>query len=83
MRAVAERYAKIYGVPFYYEDFRVGWQEGIDISKELGLYRQSYCGCVFSEEERYSRALRKIQRKENKEKKRQRLTAQERALAVN
>ena len=83
MRAVAERYAKIYGVSFYYEDFRVGWQEGIDISKELGLYRQSYCGCVFSEEERYSRALRKIQRKENKEKKRRLLTAQERALAVN
>ena len=60
---------------FYYEDFRVGWQEGIDISKEMGLYRQSYCGCVFSEEERYSRALRKLQRKENKEKKRLRLMA--------
>ena len=75
MRAVAERYAETYGVAFYYEDFRVGWQEGIDISKEMGLYRQSYCGCVFSEEERYSRTLRKLQRKENKEKKRLRLMA--------
>ena len=73
MRSVAQRFAKEYGVSFYYEDFRIGWQEGIDRSKELGLYRQSYCGCVFSEEERYSRALRKIQRKENKEKKRLRL----------
>ena len=75
MRSVAEQFAKRYGVAFYYEDFRVGWQDGIDISKEMGLYRQSYCGCVFSEEERYSRALRKLQRKENKEKKRLRLMA--------
>ena len=75
MRSVAERFAKLYGVDFYYEDFRVGWQEGIDLSKDMGLYRQSYCGCVFSEEERYSRELRKLQRKENKEKKRLRLMA--------
>ena len=41
-----------YGVPFYYEDFRVGWRDGITESKELGLYRQNYCGCVFSKAER-------------------------------
>lgn len=76
IRSIAQRYADIYGISFYYKDFRIGWQEGIDISKELGLYRQSYCGCIFSEEERYSRTLRKIQRKENKEKKRRRLMAQ-------
>ena len=75
MCSVAEQFAKRYGVAFYYEDFRVGWQEGIDLSKDMGLYRQSYCGCVFSEEERYSRELRKLQRKENKEKKRLRLMA--------
>ena len=77
MRETAQRYANMYGISFYYEDFRVGWQEGIDISKDMGLYRQSYCGCIFSEEERYSRTLRKMQRKENKEKKRLRLLAQE------
>ena len=76
MRETAQRYANMYGISFYYEDFRVGWQEGIDISKDMGLYRQSYCGCIFSEEERYSRTLRKMQRKENKEKKRLRLLAQ-------
>ena len=75
MRSVAEHFAKEYGISFYYEDFRIGWQEGIDLSKDLDLYRQSYCGCVFSEEERYSRDLRKLQRKENKEKKRMRLMA--------
>lgn len=40
-------------IPFLYQDFRKGWQEGIRLSKELGLYRQQYCGCVYSEKERY------------------------------
>ncbi len=40
-------------VKFYYYDFRRGWKEGIRISKEMGLYRQKYCGCIFSEYERY------------------------------
>ena len=42
-----------YGVKFYYDDFRRGWQEGINISKEMGLYRQKYCGCIYSEKDRY------------------------------
>jgi hypothetical protein len=41
------------GVPFLYRDLREGWSEGIRISKELGLYRQPYCGCIYSEKERY------------------------------
>lgn len=44
------------GVPFYYRDFRSGWKEAVRISRELGMYRQGYCGCVFSERERYWRA---------------------------
>jgi predicted adenine nucleotide alpha hydrolase (AANH) superfamily ATPase len=44
---------KRYSIPFYFEDFRPGWREGIGFSKELGLYRQKYCGCVYSEMERY------------------------------
>jgi predicted adenine nucleotide alpha hydrolase (AANH) superfamily ATPase len=35
------------------EDFRPGFHEGMKISKELGLYRQKYCGCIYSEMERY------------------------------
>ncbi len=42
-----------HGIPFLYRDFRPGWQEGIRLSKELGLYRQQYCGCIYSEKERY------------------------------
>ena len=45
--------ANDYQLFFHYEDFRVGWQEGIRISKEMGLYRQQYCGCIYSEKERY------------------------------
>lgn len=51
--AEAEAAALRHGVDFYYEDYRKGWQVGIDISKSLGIYRQKYCGCIFSEEERY------------------------------
>jgi len=40
-------------VRFHYQDFRVGWAEGVRISKESGIYRQPYCGCVYSEKERY------------------------------
>ncbi len=48
-----------FDIPFIYEDFRVGWQYGIDQSKELELYRQPYCGCIYSEQERYDKSLRK------------------------
>ena len=57
--ASAERMAEKYQVPFYYRDFREGWQEGIDISVDMGLYRQPYCGCIYSEQERYDKSLRK------------------------
>ena len=41
--------AKKYGIEFLYRDFRVGFREGQQKAKELGLYRQKYCGCIFSE----------------------------------
>ncbi|HBI14799.1 MAG TPA: hypothetical protein DDY20_04695 [Desulfobulbaceae bacterium] len=59
VRETGEELARQYGVAFLYEDFRPGWQEGIDRSIALGLYRQPYCGCIFSEQERYDRSMRK------------------------
>jgi predicted adenine nucleotide alpha hydrolase (AANH) superfamily ATPase len=53
IRELGEQIAGEYGVAFHYQDFRPGWQEGIKLSKELGLYRQQYCGCIYSEKERY------------------------------
>jgi len=50
---IASELSETYGVPFLYEDFRIGWQEGVETAKRLGLYRQNYCGCLFSERERH------------------------------
>lgn len=54
IREVGEQAAAAAGVPFVYLDFREGWAEGVRVSKELGMYRQPYCGCIYSERERYA-----------------------------
>jgi len=59
IRYKAEQLAEQHKIPFYYHDFREGWQQGIDMSKKMGLYRQSYCGCIYSEQERYDKRFRK------------------------
>lgn len=53
IRSIGESIGKSVGVPFLYHDYREGWKEGIECSKEMGLYRQHYCGCIYSEKERY------------------------------
>lgn len=51
--------AETHGIHFLYRDFRQGWQQGIDESVTMGLYRQPYCGCIYSEQERYDKRFRK------------------------
>ena len=53
IRKVALEAAQEFDIPFHYEDWRVGYQKGVERSLALGLYRQQYCGCVFSERDRY------------------------------
>ena len=53
MREVAQRAAFAYGVRFEYRDFRPYFQAGQQRARELGFYMQKYCGCIFSEQERY------------------------------
>jgi hypothetical protein len=53
VRSLGESLGAKIGINFYYRDFREGWKEGIETSKALGMYRQSYCGCIYSEKERY------------------------------
>jgi len=53
IKEVGENIGKKYGVEFYYEDFRTGWKKGVERCLEIGLYRQPYCGCIYSEKERY------------------------------
>jgi len=56
IKDMGESLAKQYRLKFYYEDFRKGWNEGIETSKRLSIYRQQYCGCIYSEKERYIKA---------------------------
>ena len=53
IKQMGESIGKSQGVPFFYQDFRTGWKEGIAVSKERSMYRQPYCGCIYSEKERY------------------------------
>lgn len=53
IREIGSELAFQYGLTFVYQDFREGWRAGIEISKEMGLYRQQYCGCIYSEKDRY------------------------------
>jgi epoxyqueuosine reductase len=54
IRSIGEDVGKTVGVGFYYDDFRKGWKEGIVESRALGMYRQQYCGCIYSEKERFA-----------------------------
>lgn len=53
----AERYAGQYGVEFLYRDFRPNFRAGNQRARELGFYMQKYCGCVFSEQDRYQKQI--------------------------
>lgn len=53
IRTIAENLAEEYRLELIYSDYRKGWTEGIIRSREVGMYRQSYCGCIYSEKERY------------------------------
>jgi predicted adenine nucleotide alpha hydrolase (AANH) superfamily ATPase len=53
IRELGERVGQEMGISFYYEDFRRGWTLGVNQSKQMGLYRQQYCGCIFSERDRF------------------------------
>ena len=55
IRKAAEQAAEKYGVEFIYRDFRPYFRDGQKTAREMGIYMQKYCGCIFSEEERYQK----------------------------
>lgn len=57
--AAANELAARYGVSFLYRDFRPGFREGQSKAREHGLYMQKYCGCIFSEEDRYAKQIKR------------------------
>ncbi|MDD7738760.1 MAG: epoxyqueuosine reductase QueH [Fusicatenibacter sp.] len=54
LNEIGEKLALEYGVPYLNSDFKKkgGYQRSIELSRVYGLYRQDYCGCVFSAQER-------------------------------
>jgi predicted adenine nucleotide alpha hydrolase (AANH) superfamily ATPase len=55
IREAGETAAIEHGVHFIFEDMSGGYSESVTLSREAGMYRQSYCGCVYSEKERYQK----------------------------
>ena len=54
---LGQRMGEKYNVNFLYRDFRPNFRAGNQRAKELGFYMQKYCGCVFSEAERYQKQI--------------------------
>ena len=50
LNEIGEQLKQEYGVAFLPSDFKKknGYKRSIELSKEYGLYRQDYCGCVYS-----------------------------------
>jgi len=59
LKSLGEFFAEKYEIKFFYHDFREFYEDGKRQAKEMGIYTQGYCGCVFSEEERYYKKRRK------------------------
>jgi predicted adenine nucleotide alpha hydrolase (AANH) superfamily ATPase len=59
IRELGVEYGQKCGVPFYYADYRPGYRNAAARSRELGMYRQQYCGCIYSEKDRYFRQPKK------------------------
>ena len=53
IRQIGGEQASTFGVEFLYRDFRPRFREGQSRARVAGYYMQKYCGCIFSEEERY------------------------------
>lgn len=68
IKKIGEELAKKYNIKFLYIDFREGFRQGQTKARQLGLYMQKYCGCIFSEEERYSKRIKKDLENKNKRK---------------
>ena len=63
IKKIGEQIAAKHGLTFIYRDFRVGFRDGQAKAREIGLYMQKYCGCIFSEEERYAKKIEKDKQK--------------------
>ena len=56
---IGENLSKKYNIKWLYSDFKKneGYKQSIELSKKYELYRQDYCGCIYSKEERKKQEL--------------------------
>ncbi len=57
MKEIGQRMEQKYGVKFLYRDFRPNFRNGNTLAREKGFYMQKYCGCIFSEQDRYQKQI--------------------------
>jgi hypothetical protein len=57
IREAGENASRTHDIPFLYQDFTDGFKAAHQEAQSQNLYLQSYCGCIFSEEERYRRKV--------------------------
>ena len=56
LKKIGDDIAAEEGIRFYYEDFRPGFRKAHDEAKAKRVYCQKYCGCIYSELERYTKS---------------------------
>ncbi|MCL2558207.1 MAG: epoxyqueuosine reductase QueH [Treponema sp.] len=66
IRQAGEEATQARGVAFMFRDFRPLFQASQNEAREMGLYRQKYCGCIFSEAESYAQTQARNKKKEAK-----------------
>jgi len=60
LRSICDDIAKSADIKFYYDDFRTGFRKAQGAAKSNGIYRQNYCGCLFSEKEKMEKKGKKL-----------------------
>lgn len=61
IREIGEICGRQFGVDFVYLDLRPGFRSGQEEARARGLYMQKYCGCIYSEKERYQKRPKRRQ----------------------
>ena len=67
LNEIGEELNKVYNSTYLYADFKKknGYKRSIELSKKFNLYRQDYCGCIYSKKEREQKNDESLERKVN------------------
>jgi predicted adenine nucleotide alpha hydrolase (AANH) superfamily ATPase len=60
LKNIGKEMAEKYNLIFLYKDFRPFFKASQKEAKDMQFYMQKYCGCIFSEEEKYREPLKRV-----------------------